>query len=98
MDLAAWECAFKSNTKVCFFESISDPNLELVDIPKVVEIAHSHGALVIVDNVFTTPVFSKAFEFGVDVVVYSATKHIDGQGRALGGVILGKKEFIRKKA
>ena len=97
LDLAAWECAFKSNTKVCFFESISNPNLELVDIPKVVEIAHSHGALVIVDNVFTTPVFSKAFEFGVDVVVYSATKHIDGQGRALGGVILGKKEFIRKK-
>ena len=97
LDLAAWECAFKSNTKVCFFESISNPNLELVDIPKVVEIAHAHGALVIVDNVFTTPVFSKAFEFGVDVVVYSATKHIDGQGRALGGVILGKKEFIRKK-
>ena len=97
LDLAAWEFAFKSNTKICFFESISNPNLELVDIPKVVEIAHSHGALVIVDNVFTTPVFSKAFEFGVDVVVYSATKHIDGQGRALGGVILGKKEFIRKK-
>ncbi|GIR85004.1 MAG: hypothetical protein CM15mP85_16280 [Rhodobacterales bacterium] len=59
LDLAAWECAFKSNTKVCFFESISNPNLELVDIPKVVEIAHSHGALVIVDNVFTTPVFQK---------------------------------------
>ena len=97
LDLAAWEHAFRSNTKVCFFESISNPNLELVDLPKVVEIAHSHGALVIVDNVFTTPVFSKAFEFGVDVVVYSATKHIDGQGRALGGVILSNKEFIRRK-
>jgi O-succinylhomoserine sulfhydrylase len=74
---------------------MSNPNLELVDIPKVVEIAHSYGALVVVDNVFTTPVFSNAIELGVDVVVYSATKHIDGQGRALGGVVLGKKDFIR---
>ena len=94
-DVTSWKRAFKANTKVCFFESMSNPNLELVDIPKVVEIAHSYGALVVVDNVFTTPVFSNAIELGVDVVVYSATKHIDGQGRALGGVVLGKKDFIR---
>ena len=94
-DVTSWKRAFKANTKVCFFESMSNPNLELVDIPKVVEIAHSYGALVVVDNVFTTPVFSNAIELGVDVVVYSATKHIDGQGRALGGVVLGKKDLLR---
>ncbi|MGB8814490.1 MAG: PLP-dependent transferase, partial [Paracoccaceae bacterium] len=72
--------------------------LEIIDIAAVADIAHAVGALVIVDNVFATPIFSRAVDQGADVVVYSTTKHIDGQGRALGGVICGTKEFIRKVA
>ena len=95
VDLDAWRAAVRDDTKLVFFESISNPTLEVVDIAAVAEIAHAKGALVMVDNVFSTPVFSKAIEQGADVVIYSATKHIDGQGRALGGVILGTREFIR---
>lgn len=94
-DLAAWEAAIRSDTKVVFFESISNPTLEVIDIAAVSKLAHAVDATVIVDNVFATPVFSDAIAQGADVVVYSATKHIDGQGRALGGVILGSREFIR---
>jgi len=83
-------------TKAVFFESMSNPTLELVDIRGVSEIAHAAGALVIVDNVFSTPIFSRAVDLGADVVVYSTTKHIDGQGRALGGVVCGTAEYIRK--
>jgi O-succinylhomoserine sulfhydrylase len=75
---------------------MSNPTLELVDIRSVSQIAHAVGALVIVDNVFATPIFSRAVDQGADVVVYSTTKHIDGQGRALGGVICGSRDFIRK--
>ncbi|WP_299352093.1 O-succinylhomoserine sulfhydrylase [uncultured Shimia sp.] len=95
-DLNAWRDAVRDDTKVVFFESMSNPTLEVIDVTAVCEIAHSVGATVVVDNVFSTPVFSKAIEQGADVVVYSATKHIDGQGRTLGGVVLGTKEFIRK--
>lgn len=95
-DLDAWRAAMRPNTKVAFFESMSNPMLELVDIRAVSEIAHAAGALVIVDNVFATPIFSRAVQQGADVIVYSTTKHIDGQGRALGGVICGTREFIRK--
>ncbi len=95
-DLDAWRAAVRPETKVVFLESMSNPTLEVIDLPKVAEIAHSVGALVVVDNVFSTPVFSRAIESGADVVVYSATKHIDGQGRVLGGVVLSTKEFIRK--
>jgi O-succinylhomoserine sulfhydrylase len=95
-DLAQWRAAVTPDTKAVFFESMSNPTLELVDITEVSKIAHAVGALVIVDNVFATPIFSRAVEQGADVVVYSTTKHIDGQGRALGGVICGKTEFIRK--
>lgn len=95
-NLDEWRAAVREDTKVVFFESMSNPTLEVIDIAAVSEIAHSVGATVVVDNVFSTPVFSNAIELGADVVVYSATKHIDGQGRALGGVILGTKEFIRK--
>ncbi len=95
-DLAAWEKAVTSKTKAVFFESMANPTLELVDIAAVSEIAHEHGAIVICDNVFATPIFSRAVEQGADVVVYSTTKHIDGQGRALGGVICASREFIRK--
>ncbi|WP_224814538.1 O-succinylhomoserine sulfhydrylase [Hasllibacter sp. MH4015] len=95
-DLDAWRAAVRADTKAVFFESLSNPTLEVIDIPAVAEIAHAVGATVICDNVFATPVFSDAIAQGVDVVVYSATKHIDGQGRCLGGVILGTEAFIRK--
>lgn len=95
-DLDQWKGAIRKDTRAVFFESMSNPTLEVIDLPQVARLAHRVGAVVIVDNVFATPVFSRAFEHGADVVVYSATKHIDGQGRALGGVILGTREFIRK--
>ncbi len=95
-DLDQWRAAVRPGTKVCFYESVSNPTLEVIDIAGVSEIAHRAGATVVVDNVFATPVYSNAIAQGADVVVYSATKHIDGQGRVLGGVILGTQEFIRK--
>ncbi len=94
-DLDQWEAAIRPDTKAVFFESMSNPTLEIIDIEAVSKLAHAVGAKVVVDNVFSTPVFSRAVEQGADVVIYSATKHIDGQGRALGGVILGTQEFIR---
>lgn len=95
-DLAAWRDAITPDTRAVFFESISNPTLEVIDIKSVSEIAHTVGATVLVDNVFATPVFSDAIAQGADVVIYSTTKHVDGQGRALGGVIMGTQEFIRK--
>ncbi|MDT8856656.1 O-succinylhomoserine sulfhydrylase [Paracoccaceae bacterium Fryx2] len=97
-DLAQWQAAVTPGTRAVFFESVSNPTLEVIDIVAVAAIAHAAGALVIVDNVFATPIFSRAVEQGADVVVYSATKHIDGQGRALGGVICGTRDFVRKVA
>jgi len=94
-DLSAWEAAMQPNTKVCFFETLSNPTLEAVDVRGVAAIAHKSGAKVVVDNVFATPIFQRALKLGADVVIYSATKHIDGQGRCLGGVVLGDKDFIR---
>ncbi|MEM1004289.1 MAG: O-succinylhomoserine sulfhydrylase [Pseudomonadota bacterium] len=94
-DLQQWQAAIRPDTKAVFFESMSNPTLEVIDIAAVARLAHDVGALVIVDNVFSTPVFSRAIEQGADVVIYSATKHIDGQGRALGGVIIGTRDFIR---
>ncbi|WP_425412265.1 O-succinylhomoserine sulfhydrylase [Neptunicoccus sediminis] len=94
-DLDAWRDAVRPDTKVCFLEAISNPTLEVIDIAGVSEIAHAAGAVVVVDNVFATPVFQRSLELGADVVVYSATKHIDGQGRCLGGIVLGTKEFVR---
>ena len=95
-DLDQWRAAVVPGTKAVFFEAISNPALEVIDIKSVSEIAHAAGALVVVDNVFATPIFSRAVAQGADVVVYSTTKHIDGQGRALGGVICGTTQFIRK--
>ena len=95
-DLDQWRSAIRPSTKVVFFETVSNPTLEVIDIAAVSKLAHAVGAKVVVDNVFATPVFSKALHQGADVVVYSATKHIDGQGRMLGGVILGTQEFISK--
>ena len=95
-DLDQWRAAIRPGTKAVFFESISNPTLDVIDIRAVADLAHAVGAVVISDNVFATPVFQRAMDLGVDVVVYSATKHIDGQGRCLGGVVLGTREFIRK--
>ncbi len=95
-DLDAWRGAMQPNTKVAFLEAISNPTLEVIDIKGVAEIAHAAGVPLVVDNVFATPVFQRSMELGADVVIYSATKHIDGQGRCLGGVVLGTHEFIRK--
>ena len=95
-DLDQWRAAIRPGTKAVFFESMSNPALELVDIQSVSEIAHAHDALVIVDNVFSTPIYSDALAQGADVIIYSSTKHIDGQGRTLGGVILGTQDHIRK--
>jgi len=95
-NLDAWRAAVRPDTKAVFFESMSNPALELVDIAGVSEIARENNALVVVDNVFSTPVFSDALRQGADVIIYSSTKHIDGQGRTLGGVILGTREHIRK--
>lgn len=86
--------AMRPNTKVVFVETPTNPTLELVDLRAVADIAHAHGAVLIVDNVFATPIWQKPLELGADLVTYSATKHMDGQGRALGGVILGRKELI----
>jgi O-succinylhomoserine sulfhydrylase len=95
-DLNAWKEALRPDTKMAFFETVSNPALEVIDIAAVSKLAHAVGAYVVVDNVFSTPVFSDAVAQGADVVVYSATKHIDGQGRVLGGVVLGSREYIRK--
>jgi O-succinylhomoserine sulfhydrylase len=96
IDLDQWREAVTPGTKAVFFESVANPTLEVIDIEAVAGIAHAAGATVIVDNVFATPVFSRAVEQGADVVVYSTTKHVDGQGRALGGVVLGTRQYIRK--
>jgi O-succinylhomoserine sulfhydrylase len=95
-DLNAWREAVRPNTKLFFFETPSNPNLELVDIAGVCKIAREKGIISIVDNVFATPLLQRPIEFGADIVVYSATKHIDGQGRCLGGAVLGKADFVTK--
>ncbi len=87
-DLANWEAAIRPNTKVMFLESPTNPTLEVIDVAGVAKLADQIGAKLIVDNVFATPLFQKPLELGAHVVVYSATKHIDGQGRCLGGVVL----------
>jgi len=93
-DLSQWEKALSEPTQAVFFETPSNPMQSLVDIEAVCAIAHAAGAKVVLDNVFATPLLQQAFPLGVDVVVYSGTKHIDGQGRVLGGAILGDKEYI----
>lgn len=92
-DLAQWAAAMRPNTKATFFESPANPTLELVDVAGVAAISAAHGAKLIVDNVFATPLLQHPLELGADVVVYSATKHIDGQGRILGGVVLCDQAF-----
>ena len=93
--LDEWRAAVRPETKVFFLESPANPTLEVIDIAAVAEIAKQAGATLVVDNVFASPIWQKPFELGADCVVYSATKHIDGQGRCLGGVILASEEFIQ---
>jgi O-succinylhomoserine sulfhydrylase len=94
-DLTAWRAAVTPNTKVFFLESPANPTLEVIDIAAVAAIAHDCGARLVVDNVFATPLWQRPLELGADCVVYSATKHIDGQGRCLGGLILGSEKLIQ---
>jgi len=93
-DVEAWRRAVRPNTKLFFLESPANPTLEVIDIAAVAEVAKAAGALLVVDNVFATPLFQRPLALGADIVVYSATKHIDGQGRCLGGLILGSKAVI----
>jgi O-succinylhomoserine sulfhydrylase len=93
-DLDQWRRAMRKETKALFLETPTNPGLEIYDLAALAEIAHANGAKLVVDNVFATPLFQKPLELGADVVVYSATKHIDGQGRCLGGVILASQALI----
>lgn len=93
-DIEAWKAAMRPQTKVCFLESPTNPTLELCDISAIADVAHENGAMLIVDNVFATPVWQHPLALGADISVYSTTKHIDGQGRCLGGIILSKKDWI----
>ena len=95
-DLNEWEAAIDDKTKAVFFETPSNPTLEIIDIENVCSLAKKFGSKVIIDNVFATPILQHPFDFGVDVVVYSGTKHIDGQGRSLGGAIISDNEFHDK--
>ncbi len=93
-DLAAWRTALSQPTRLVLIETPSNPMLDIVDLAAVAELAHAAGAIVVVDNVFATPLLQRPLELGADVVVYSATKHIDGQGRVLGGAVLGSRAWI----
>nr|WP_272212440.1 aminotransferase class V-fold PLP-dependent enzyme [Marinicella sp. W31]MDC2878355.1 aminotransferase class V-fold PLP-dependent enzyme [Marinicella sp. W31] len=95
--LANFEAAIRPNTKLFFIESPTNPTLEVIDIAGVARLAHQAGARLVVDNVFATALYQKPLELGADVVVYSATKHIDGQGRCLGGVVLSSKEWVEEE-
>jgi O-succinylhomoserine sulfhydrylase len=94
-DLQAWRRAVRPNTQMFFFETPANPTLDLVDIADVSNLAREVGALVVVDNVFATPLLQRPLAHGADIVVYSATKHIDGQGRCLGGVVLCSEKFLK---
>src|SRR5579872_5095625 len=94
LDLEQWQRAMRPTTKSFFLESPTNPTLDVLDISAIAEIAHAGGARLIVDNVFATPIWQSPLTLGADVVVYSATKHIDGQGRCLGGMILSSETFV----
>jgi len=96
-DLDQWRTALKPGARCVFIETPANPTLELIDIRAVAELTHTAGARLIVDNVFATPVLQKPLPLGADIVLYSTTKHIDGQGRALGGIVLGSEQFITEE-
>src|SRR5258707_5032985 len=94
-DLGAWEAALAGGAALAFCESPSNPAMEIIDLAEVARLTHRAGGILVVDNVFATPLLKKPLTLGADVVVYSATKHIDGQGRALGGAILGTEKYLK---
>src|SRR5215470_10781726 len=94
-DLGAWETALAGGATVAFCESPSNPTMEIIDLAEVARLTHRAGGMLVVDNVFATPLLQKPLALGTDVVVYSATKHIDGQGRCLGGAILASEKFVK---
>lgn len=96
-DVGAWEKAMRPNTRLLFLETPSNPLTEVADISALAEVAHRHGALLVVDNCFCTPMLQRPIELGADIVMHSATKYLDGQGRVLGGAVLGKREVIYDK-
>ena len=96
-DYGAWETAIRPNTKLLFVETPSNPLTEVADIARIAQIAHAKGCLLIVDNVFCTPVLQQPLKLGADLVVHSATKYIDGQGRCIGGAVVGNKELVGEK-
>lgn len=96
VDVKAWEAAIKPNTRFLFLETPSNPLIEIADIELLATIAHKHGCLLIVDNCFCTPVLQKPFQLGADIVIHSATKYIDGQGRCVGGAVVASNELIEK--
>ena len=96
-NLEAWQAALRPETKLLFLETPSNPVLEIIDIQAVADIAHNHGCRLVVDNVFATPVLQKPMDLGADITIYSATKHIDGQGRCLGGIVLGDTDYIKNE-
>jgi O-succinylhomoserine sulfhydrylase len=95
-DMAQWQAALSQPTALVLLETPSNPMLDLVDLPAVAALAHQAGAIVVVDNVFATPLLQKPLQLGADVVVYSCTKHMDGQGRVLGGAVLGSKKWVEE--
>lgn len=96
-DAGAWEKAMRANTKLLFLETPSNPLTEVSDLPALAEVAHRHGALLAVDNCFCSPALQRPLELGADIIIHSATKYLDGQGRVLGGAVLGKREVILDK-
>ncbi|HSD96389.1 MAG TPA: O-succinylhomoserine sulfhydrylase [Sulfuricaulis sp.] len=96
-DYGAWEKAIKPNTKLLFLETPSNPLTEIADIARIAKIAHAKGCLLVVDNVFCTPVLQQPLKLGADIVIHSATKYLDGQGRCVGGAVIGNKELVGEK-
>ena len=96
VDVAAWEAAIKPNTRFLFLETPSNPLIEIADIQALADLAHKHGCLLVVDNCFCTPALQKPLALGADIVVHSATKYIDGQGRCVGGAVVADNETIEK--
>src|SRR5690606_31985378 len=96
-DLHAWERAIRPGTRLLFLETPSNPLTEIADIPALAAVAHRHGALLVVDNCVCTPALQRPLDLGADIVVHSATKYLDGQGRVLGGAVLGRREVILDK-
>ena len=94
VDYTAWQAAFTPKTRLVFVETPSNPLCDVIDIERLADITHQHGALLVVDNCFCTPALQRPLEFGADLVVHSATKYIDGQGRCLGGVVAGPKKLV----